>query len=297
MTSLYTLTIDRLMNRWAERDVATDWDIRARARLGLTPSEDVNTDDVFIAAYPGSGVTWLRLLVAGIAYGLDLDRTPYAVISDLIPGRAAKYYQRVAHPMYFTGHYRPRLGLRRVIYLIRDGRDATLSNFHRLSLIPGREVTLEQLVTGGDTRAGTWHEHVEEWLANPFNADVLPIRYEDLKTDGVTELKRLSVFLGRDWDDAFLASLYEKASFARVAARVADEERASTGPGPWKRRPWRQPYELYLRRGEVGGHQDEMPVDMVGLFDLHAGPTLERCGYLRWGAVEPVEREAIPDAR
>lgn len=296
LNSLGRATLNRTLNRWATAYVAGEWDARARSRLGLIPSSDVNTDDVFLVGYPGSGTTWLKILVAAIVYGVDLERTPYAVISDLIPNRSSKYYRRLARPMYFKGHYLPMLGLRRVVYLVRDGRDATLSNYHRFSLLPHRAMELRSLVQQGDPRSGTWHDHVETWLANPYDAEMLIIRYEDLKGNGIHELRRLCHFLGVEREDDVLASVYDKASFATVSAKLAREIQVGEAPGPWKRSPWRTGYDAFLRRGEVGDYRDEMPDNVTEEFMAQAAATLQRLGYLDSTVVPSSEEPAYVES-
>lgn len=248
-----------------------DWQTRKASleqSLGLVPIGQFGERDVCIIGYRRSGTTWLQTLVAGIAYGIDPLVTPYPVINELVPGQGHGYFRRIVEPMYFKGHYRPRPDLRRVIYLVRDGRDALASNFHLLQEFQGDGATVDAYVENGDVLYGKWHEHVDAWLANPYDADLILVRYEDVKTDGMGEMRRLCDFLGIERDDDFLQSLYDRASFQKLREK---EEKEKKGKSDAK---------LYVRRGEVGSYRDEIQPALLTAFMAQASGTLARCGYL-----------------
>lgn len=260
------------VRRYVVDAVERDWEGRRASleqQMGLTRIGDFQKDDVCIVGYRRSGTTWLQTLVAALVYGIDPVDTPYPVINELVPGQGHGYYRRIVEPMYFKGHYRPTPDLRRVIYLIRDGRDALASNVYLLPEFQGEGATPEEYVQNGDVLYGKWHEHVETWLANPFNADLLVIRYEDLKIDGVQELRRLCSFLGIERDDQYLQLLDDRASFQKLREKEAKEKESQQAPG-----------KRYVRRGEVGGYKDEVPPHLVAAFEEQAATTLSRFGYL-----------------
>src|SRR2546426_452255 len=82
---------------------------------------------------------------------------------------------------------------RRVVYLLRDGRDAMVSSFHFLAAlgqVTSNEADFLTLVTTGEGLVCRWDEHVTQWLANPFGADMLVMKYEDLIAQPTAELRR-----------------------------------------------------------------------------------------------------------
>lgn len=98
---------------------------------GFIPISDFSPDDVFIVGYPKSGNTWFQHLVAGVVYGVDPKWAPIAAVQDLVPDASLlKYYRRYAPRMFFKEHSLPRPDYRRVVYLLRDGRDAMVSYRH-----------------------------------------------------------------------------------------------------------------------------------------------------------------------
>ena len=147
---------------------------------GLLPIADTRPTDVFVCSYPRSGVTWFQNLLAGVAFGVDPEFTPDALIQDLVPDVHYKsHYKRYGPSAYFKSHALPQKQYRRVIYLLRDGRDVMVSYHHFLTALQG-PLDFLKLVQGVGLSPCQWHEHVEQWLANPHGAEMIVVRYEDL---------------------------------------------------------------------------------------------------------------------
>ena len=272
MVRLLGRPLRNTVRRHVEGVANREWPARREdleRRMELTPIGRFDARDVVIIGYRRSGTTWLQTLVAGLVYGVDPVMTPYPVINELVPGQGHGYYRRVAEPMYFKAHYRPIAALRRVIYLVRDGRDALASNVYWLPEFQGEGATPERYVQDGDVLYGRWHEHVEAWLENPYEAELLVIRYEDLKSNGPDEMERLRAFLGVERDAEFLRTLYERTSFQKLRDKEAREKSAQATEA-----------KRYVRRGEVGSYKDEVPPHLLAMFIEQAGGTLRRFGYI-----------------
>src|SRR4029077_15829333 len=145
--------------------------------------------------YPKSGHTWMQYLLTGVVYGLNAEYTPSTLLQSLVPDvHACRYYRRYVEPMYFKSHYLPRPEYRRVVYLLRDGRDVMVSYWHYLRALGQPALDFTAAIGGAGLFPCKWHEHVEQWMANPFDAEVLLIRYEDLQTDAAGTLARFCAF-------------------------------------------------------------------------------------------------------
>ncbi len=250
---------------------------RAAVRLsapatGLQPIEQHEPDDVFIVGFPKSGHTWLQYQLAGLVGGVDAARCPDALVQDLIPDIHARHaYRRYTSPVFFKSHVpTPPPDYRRVIYLLRDGRDAMVSWFHHHNaMFP--PVDFSTLIRTAPHLEARWHEHVEAWLANPHGAEILTVRYEDMKHDPVGQLRRIAEFARIQTDDTQLARAVAGAGFEQQKQREARQG--------WEDPKWPKD-KSFVRRGAVGSFRDEFPPDALALFLAEAGPTLKKLGYI-----------------
>lgn len=259
-----------------QQNIDAEFYAQLRALTGLLPNNEILAEDVIIAAYMKSGSTWFRNLIAGVIYGIDPEFAPFKLVWDLVPNYGPKrpFYKRYSTPMYFKSHDLPQPQFKRVVYLIRDGRDVMVSYFHHFKTMEGgKDADFLKVVKGkkGLPAACKWHRHVETWLSNPYDAQMLIIKYEDLKTNPVNELQRFCAFVGEKRDEAFLKLIAEKAAFEKMR-----QKEAANGMGllAWPKE------KAFVRRGEIGSYKDEMPPEILDIFLLDAEATLRKLGYL-----------------
>jgi hypothetical protein len=239
---------------------------------GMSPIDDTRPNDVFVCGYPKSGNTWVQHLAAAVCFGVDVHVAPDEIINDVVPDVHFKqYYRRYAPTCVFKTHHLPLPSYRRIVYLIRDGRDAMVSYYHHLAAMSGSADLGRIVRTGEGLFPGKWHEHVNHYLANPFGAEMIVVRYEDLKRDTAKELRRFCAFAGVDRDDATIAWAVERASF--------DNMRAKEQKVGWETPGWPKD-KRFVRRGAVGSFRDEMPPDVLAAFVEQAGRTLSEQGYV-----------------
>jgi hypothetical protein len=88
------------------------------------------------------------------------------------------------------------------IYLLRDGRNATLSLLYMMYLFRGHDISRLDEVTAGlkqvDSEEGSWGEHVAAALAGSAERRMLFVRYEDLIRDPAGEIARMADFAGAE---------------------------------------------------------------------------------------------------
>ena len=246
-------------------------------QTGMRPITDCEPEDVFIVGYPKSGNTWLRYLIAGILYGIDIELASDQLLHELVPLVYKPYYKRFNSPMTFSSHGMPTPHYRRVIYILRDGRDVMVSHYHHARASLGRDITfLEAMELETIKRlhpvSCKWHEHVTAWLENPYKAQMMTIKYEDLKKDCVLQLQKICTFLGIQREKSFLQWVAKKGSFKSMRTR---EEKYG-----WDEWFWPKTRPFFTRRGEVGSYKDEMPLEALKIFTDEAAVALKRCGYL-----------------
>ncbi len=250
---------------------------------GYTPIDQFLPEDVFIVGYPKSGNTWFQHIVSGLVHGVDARTSPPLLANDLVPDvHLNRFYRRYGTPMFFKSHSLPRPDYRRVVYLLRDGRDAMVSCIHYLEALRRAKLDFLQLVTHGAPELPCkWHEHVGAWLQNPHDAPMLVIKYEDMVTGPVRQLERFCRFIELDVDRSRLEAVAEATRFRNLRAK---EARVGLGrPDVWPAG------KFFFRRGVVGSYQDEMPLEVLRAFMSGASDTLLRNGY-------PTGEFAAPDA-
>lgn len=276
------------LNRLVNRSKTAFIYYTAARRLGLTRVEESDPSDVFIAGYPKSGNQWFHNLAAGVVYGIDPEYAPDTLIKVAVPDtHSTRFYRRLRTPNLIATHQLPKPRFRRAVYLVRDGRDVIVSAVHHLdsmfNLGTDHDAFVRMVTEGSpdDPNTGLWQDHVRAWLDNPFGTELLVIRYEDLKSDGLTQLKRFADFYGVERDDRFLENILFKASFEKMREKERQFGWAYMKPADNK---------PFMRRGKTGSYRDEMPPDVLELFLARARPSLERCGY---GVDEPLEATRV----
>jgi len=239
---------------------------------GFVPISEYSRRDIFIVGYPKSGNTWFQHLVAGVVFGVDPGLGPFALAQELVPDAdAVKYYRRYASEMFFKSHALPRPEFRRVVYLLRDGRDVMVSYKHYREVVDKVKYAFPEFVSPhADVFPCHWPTHVDAWAQNPYRAQVLWIKYEDLLSRPVRELERFCAFVGITRDTAHLRAVAEAASFAKFRAKEAKEGFTD---------PRFSPPKFFFRRGVTGSYKDEMPPEALEIFLGRAAGTLRRHGY------------------
>lgn len=240
---------------------------------GYVPIGQFESDDVFIVGYPKSGNTWFQNIILGVMYGIDAKLSPPVLARDLVPDvHFNRFYRRYSKPMYFKSHHLPQPIYRRVVYLLRDGRDVMVSYHHYLEALERKSLNFLELVkTGLDHLPCKWHEHVEAWEKNPYGAEMIFVRYEDMIADPMREVKRFAEFARHPADEPLLKKAVEAASFDSLQDR--ERRLGSTWPEKWPAD------KKFFRRGLVGSFKDEMPAPVLEEFMKQAAPALKRYRY------------------
>jgi len=162
--------------------------------IGVSP---ITAPVVWIASYPRSGNTMLRTVIFQ-CFGV---RSASVYQNDLGGQKGLEgYVGHIEHgadgslpfgdePVRLIKTHAPPQDERKTIYVIRNGRDATLSYFRFLK---GR-VPLIDLIEGRQARS--WASHIDMWqpLTRP---DTLLVRYEDLVDDLAATVDQVGDFLG-----------------------------------------------------------------------------------------------------
>jgi hypothetical protein len=241
----------------------------------LTPVGEFSSQDIFVAGYPKSGNAWFQNLITGIYFGVNPEVAPDTLIQELVPDLHFKrYYRRFKTPMFFKTHHLPRPEYKRVVYLVRDGRDVMVSYYHYQMAIMNGNVDFMAMVRDGESLfPGKWHEHIRAWTENPYQAEKIVIKYEDLKRDPLTIVTQICEFAQIERDPNFLRNVIDQTQFAKLQAKERE------GRIFFANRIWPSD-KRFFRRGIVGSYKDEMPAEVLEAFLQQAAPVLKEMGYL-----------------
>ncbi len=270
----------RRINNWIIRKLGgyTKSDLEKKENSPITGNpnwssiKEIKEDDIFIVAYPKSGMTWFQNILTGIVYGIDPALSPDTLVQELVPDiHSKKFYKRFSDPMFFKSHHQPQPNFRRVIYITRDGRDAMVSYYHFLRNLSGQDPNWKELILEGKgLNRGWWHEHVEGWLQNPYDADIIYLKYEQLKLNPLQELQRVCEFLNIEKQSMQLQFVIEQSSFSKM-----QKKERTLG---WNNRKWPKEKE-FIRKGVIGDHKNDFPEPWLKAFLEYPLPTLEKLGY------------------
>ena len=161
-------------------------------------SIDPTFDKIWLASFPRSGNTLLRILLkekfgtstCSIYEGEKFDHVPG--LNELI-GHVKELDQKTEHRLLIKTHEShgddgPAL------YIVRDGRAALISYFHYLNDVALYPAKLEDVITGS-VWPGSWSDHYRGWL--PLSRPrTLVIRYEDLVATPEAVLADVAEFTG-----------------------------------------------------------------------------------------------------
>ena len=233
------------------------------------PIHQTQAQDIFVAGFPKSGNTWMQNLLAGVIYGVDTSILPDRLTQVLVPDtHQRQYYKRYLDFACFKTHNLPQAHYKKVVYLVRDGRDAMVSYYQMLKGA-GAQYGLEEMVKNGTGVFPTkWHEHIKAWTKNPYNASIIQIRYEDLHKLPLIEMRRFCDFAGLDRSDEILQRSIDGNVFSKMQQK---EEKYGWDVGELKYK--------FIRKGQVGSFKKGMSEHIIALFEQEASEQLIQMGY------------------
>ena len=236
----------------------------------LYPISHVKERDVFIIGYPKSGNTWISNLIAGALFGIDTQFLPDKLTKILVPSPLTKFYNRILDFTCFSSHDMPDKRFKRVIHLVRDGRDVMASYFAYSKNLGYSSDIYDFMAQIGNNSHGKWHEHTEAWIDNPYNADLIRVKYEDIINKPLDSLRNICDFLEIERPDDLLNRCISGNSFAQMQRK---ERVFGFFNKKW---PSEKPF---FRKGKIGSYATELPISAIEQFEAESKHTLEKLGY------------------
>lgn len=175
---------------------------------------------IYLVSYPRSGNTLLRAY-----FSLLQGRAQPSIYPGDVVGPAGSALTDALDDIVLVKSHEMPAGDDPVIYLVRDGRNATLSFLYMAFLFGGHRFSRLDEVHDGirhlDATEGSWAAHVADALRQATRRRMLFLRYEDLMRDRAAALAAMAHFAG---------AAIPAATIALCIARHAATDRYAENP-------------------------------------------------------------------
>lgn len=217
-------------------------------------------DDLYLVAFPKSGITWLSVLMANVnlkCSGLDIKASYYNV-RDFIPDIHQTRYLKT-NILKFPGfrvikshsEYNP--FYIKIIYLIRDPKDVMVSYYYFLKNLGAFQGNISELIRSKSFGINAWTKHIESWFEETRISQFINfIRYEDIKSNTKGILKHIYELHGLNLSEDIYDYAVRISSFKEMKK---NEEYYSKGNLTIN------PDFKFHRKGIVGGYKAEFTED------------------------------------
>lgn len=235
---------------------------------------------IFLVSYPKSGNTWVRFLIAN--YLTNNGSINFQNLSDFCPEyetESSGSKRRNQEPIIFKSHSAFSSKFKKVIYIVRDGRDVAVSYYfyHLKFILKNKQISFSEFLkrfNNGNVNYGSWNNHVNNWISNKPRQFLL-IKYEDLflKTEG--ELIKILKFINLPIDKKKVTSAIHASKFEEMAKienkQIKDIPKLSDSDIQIS----------FMRKGEIGDYVNYFNDDMEAEFWQVQGETMKQMGYYK----------------
>jgi hypothetical protein len=271
-----------------EKKVGLERWLRGRAEY-----RELQRADVVIAAFGKSGRTWLRVMLSCVIR-FTSGASEGAWLSASGSARRSRSMPRIffTHDNYiqdYTGNRdsKAHFAGKRVVLLVRDPRDVTVSQYFqwkhrmkrkktRVNHYPpkGTEISIYDFVMNPRYGLVRCVDFLNLWARESERVpDLLVVRYEDLRRQPVENLSRIVDFLGLDASAKVIEKAVEESSVEKM--RKLESSNTSLLAGGRMKPGDRDNADSYkVRRAKVGGYRDYFSDDEVARIDAYVEENL-----------------------
>lgn len=235
---------------------------------------------IWLASYPRSGNTFFRNLIYE-AFGMESSEFHFEAFAmdenyESYPFVKTHLLPHQVHPLNENT---------KVVYLVRDGRDAVVSMAHHKKDLVETESefqnNLEEIILAAEgSHFGGWSENVMSWLKH---ADLV-IRFEDLVTNPMKIVEQIAELSGQKPKDNFILPDFESQKsglnqYGKISKR--DENLPDFS-------------DKFFRKGKIGAYMDEMHEHLHDLFWNYHGDAMKLLGYEYEGSFSSKNYSVLP---
>lgn len=183
--------------------------------------------EFFLISFPKSGNTWVRFLLANLLKEENEEITlknignyvPDIYVADQRENVSNKNSLFNSLTFKFLKTHDPYYKIykdKKVIYIVRDGRDALNSYYYYLQSRTQEKISLKDLILGKKGgEYGIWSSHVIGWLEGKCEKKLI-VKYEDILKDAYSEVKKFLSFVSIELDENKIKSAILNSSFEKL---------------------------------------------------------------------------------
>jgi len=262
--------------------------LKAERKLrGVEQYDKLRKADIVVVSFGKSGRTWLRVMISHlfrVMYGLPENAIlGFDNFHNLNPAVPKIFFTHDNYIKDFTGDFETKKPFydKRVILLARDPRDVAVSQFFQwkfrvkpskvaINNYPprGTDISLFDFVTGdngGSMQAVT--DYLNLWAKEAGNLENFHLlRYEDLRSDPHTQLRKLLEFMQVDASEEQVNAAVEYSSYENMKKMESKQQFRLSG-GRMMPRDKDNPDSYKVRRAKVGGYRDYFTDEEVAAID------------------------------
>ena len=228
--------------------------------------------DAFLISYPKCGRTWLRMMIGvALKHEFTLTRDDPTGLYKLTCGDDRIPTLDVVHEgrpdekssREIEGSSKRGFREKRVIFLVRDPRDAVVSNyFESTKRVNTYSGTISEFIRRRRGGVDSIIAYFNVWARRrDVPRAFLLVTYEQLHNDAHGQLRRVFEFLSLpDISDEAIAAAVEAGSFRNMRAVEQDESVATKRLSPGRSD---DPESYKVRKGKVGGYHEYLTDDDV----------------------------------
>ena len=234
-------------------------------------------DDTYLVSFPKSGRTWFSYLITNI--NLEFNRLPVELtwwnVREYVFD-VQKQRELPASPFalprgrFILSHSDYNRTYQRVLYLVRDPRDALVSYY---DLAVKNRVflgTMDEFLAHDAWGIPAWNRHVRTWREHNALAFIQFFRYEDLRADPAPILERVYKLYGLTVDPEIIASAIRKSSFAVMKQHEKFYREKSFE---------RDVDFVFVRKGKIGDFADGLTPAQIARIEEQCAEGMKAFGY------------------
>ncbi|XP_052769905.1 alcohol sulfotransferase-like [Mya arenaria] len=231
-------------------------------------------DDVILCTFPKCGTHWVQEIMTMLLKGKPEMAEALDKVGNMMEASSIEKMDELASPRILNSHLQWQLLPKyisenkiKVVIVIRNPKDCAVSYYYHFKgmkdfAYDGQFKYFLEWFLEGKLPYGCFFENVKEYerLANEQKDQFHTLFYEDLKTNGLNEVKRLAQFLGTNDADDFCQAVYDACDIKNLKAKSAKQ--MEMGKIAWK------PGGSIYRKGIIGDWKSHLTVAQNELFDL-----------------------------